>query len=152
MSWSDQRLPILRYSRIHFCVTRSKDKAVVDVKKTKTERDIKPTEEFFDDYEHAEHDIFDAVENAEKTVLTATGNRIRDEVNHLFGNHQENTEKMLVQKTGKRGSALHKDTKKTKSAVKKDKPKDQTKKAEDKTTWFQRCQRMMNDCLEGHFE
>ena len=94
-------------------------KDAVEIKPTNVKHDIKPRpEEFFDDYDLAEHEIFDRVENAEKTVLTATGNLIRDPVNFLFSNHKDNSDKMMGEEinqfSGRRGSHLfHKDKKKT---------------------------------------
>jgi len=81
-------------------------KDVVEIKSTKVKNDIKPPE-FFDDYDLAEHEIFDRVENAEKIVLTATGNLIRDPVNFLFSNHKDNSDKMMGEEinqfSGRRG-------------------------------------------------
>mmetsp|Transcript_1793 Transcript_1793/g.3243 ORF Transcript_1793/g.3243 Transcript_1793/m.3243 type:complete len:190 (+) Transcript_1793:181-750(+) len=55
---------------------------------------IKPPQDFFDDYDLAEQDIFQHVENAEKTVLTAAGHLIRDEVNYLFSDHHKKVDEM----------------------------------------------------------
>ena len=82
-------------------------KDVVEIQPTKVKHDIKPPEEFFDDYDLAEHEIFDRVENAEKIVLAATGNLIRDPVNFLFSNHKDNSDKMMGEEinqfSGRRG-------------------------------------------------
>jgi len=91
------------------------------MKPTEVKHDIKPPEEFFDDYDLAEHEIFDRVENAEKTVLTATGNLIRDQVNNLFSNHKDNLDKIIGEEinqfSGRRGSHLRQKDKKNANKV-----------------------------------
>lgn len=66
-------------------------------------------EEKLDDFDLAAQEIFDHVENAEKTVLTATGDFIKNEVDFFFANHNMGqADEEIHQYGGRRGANLRK--------------------------------------------
>lgn len=141
---------------LHTFGARSKCKDVGIVKASRVKHDIKPPQDFFDDYDHAEHDIFHHVENAEKSILTAAGHLIRDEANYLFSDHDHKKETETkdnheqVQRGGRRrrgSSDSSKDKKKVKG-VNAQKEGTLTE-HEKKHAWFER---MLNDYIENDFE
>jgi len=62
--------------------------------------DIKKTTEvhIIDDFDKAEEEIFHRVENAERLVLGAVGDLMRDEVNSIFGNIKHSEDQKITRK------------------------------------------------------
>jgi ADP-glucose pyrophosphorylase len=116
--------------------------------------DIKPPQDFFDDYDHAEHDIFQHVENAEKTILTAAGHLIRDEVNYLFSDHQHkkvdemNGDQQVQRRGRRRGSSVPTKDKKKVKGVNAKKEAALTE-HEKKHAWFEQ---ILKDYIENDLE
>lgn len=120
---------------------------------SRVKHDIKPPQDFFDDYDHAEHDIFQHVENAEKTVLTAAGHLIRDEVNYLFSDHHKKVDEMNDDQQVQRGGRRRGSSTPTKDKKKLKRVNAQNEEAltehEKKHAWFEQ---ILKDYIENDLE
>ena len=88
-----------------FLISDSKEK----IKVTKVKRNVVKQEEKLDDFDLAAQEIFDHVENTEKTVLTAAGDFIKNEVDFFFANHNMGqADEETHQYGGRRGANLRK--------------------------------------------
>jgi len=69
----------------------------------KDDDDIKKTTEVHttvDDFDRAEEEIFHKVENAERAVLNAAGDLVRDEVNTIFGDIKRSEDQQKITRKG----------------------------------------------------